>query len=69
MAVHSELLRAKEGSDKEMVRSFGRSFNDLKAANGALTSCSDFFSNLRVYASRSGLSLMGVITKLEESYG
>merc|ERR1719161_1777011 len=30
-AVHGELLRAKEGPDKEMVRSFGRSFNNLKA--------------------------------------
>jgi hypothetical protein len=42
--------------------------NDLKAANGALTSCDEFFSNMRVYGSRRQLDSMGVINKLEESY-
>ena len=42
--------------------------NDLKAANGALTSCAEFFSNLQIYGSRRGLKPIDVIDKLEQSF-
>jgi len=53
---------------RKLVRIKVQDDNDLKAANGALTSCSDFFANLRVYASRHATPLLGVINKLEEGY-
>ena len=39
--------------------------NDLKAANGALTSCAEFFVTLAIYGKRKRLDGMGVITALE----
>lgn len=53
---------------RKLVRIKVQDDNDLKAANGALTSCDEFFSNMRVYGSRRQLDSMGVINKLEESY-
>ena len=53
---------------RKLVRIKVQDDNDLKAANGALTSCSEFFANLRVYGSRRGLSQTAVISKLDESY-
>ena len=59
-----------KGADalRKLVRIKVQDDNDLKAANGALTSCAEFFSNLRVYGSRNGLTAEAVIAKLEESY-
>ena len=53
---------------RKLVRIKVQDDNDLKAANGALSSCSEFFSNLRVYGSRNALGAVGVITKLDESF-
>jgi hypothetical protein len=49
---------------RKLVRIKVQDDNDLKAANGALQSCADFFSNLRVYASRHGLGEIAVLEKL-----
>ena len=38
----------------------------LKAANGALSSCAEFFANLSTYASRNSLKETEVLEKLEE---
>ena len=59
-----------QGADalRKLVRIKVQDDNDLKAAHGALTSCSDFFANLRVYASRTGTKPPAVISRLEESF-
>lgn len=51
---------------RKLVRIKVQDDNDLKAANGALSSCAEFFSNLALYASRQGIKEAAVIEKLEE---
>ena len=51
---------------RKLVRIKVQDDNDLKAANGALSSCAEFFANLSTYASRKGMKETDVLTKLEE---
>ena len=51
---------------RKLVRIKVQDDNDLKAAHGALISCSDFFSNLRVYGARRRLPPTTVIARLDE---
>ena len=53
---------------RKLVRIKVQDDNDLKAAHGALTSCSEFFSNLRVYGQRQSLGPVAVISKLDKSF-
>ena len=50
---------------RKLVRIKVQDDNDLKAAHGALSSCSDFFTNLRVYGQRQSLGTVDVISKLD----
>ena len=56
-----------KGADalRKLVRIKVQDDNDLKAANGALTSCAEFFATLAIYGKRKRLDGMGVITALE----
>lgn len=51
---------------RKLVRIKVQDDNDLKAANGALSSCGEFFSNLGIYSSRQGLKETAVLEKLDE---
>jgi len=51
---------------RRLVRIKVQDDNDLKAANGALSSCADFFRNLALYGSRHSMQEMAVVQKLEE---
>ena len=51
---------------RKLVRIKVQDDNDLKAANGALSSCAEFFANLSTYASRNSLKETEVLEKLEE---
>ena len=57
-----------QGADalRKLVRIKVQDDNDLKAANGALSSCGDFFANLSIYCSRRGLRETAVLEKLDE---
>ena len=51
---------------RKLVRIKVQDDNDLKAANGALSSCGDFFANLSIYCSRRGLRETAVLEKLDK---
>ena len=54
-----------DGSDllRKLVRIKVQDDNDLKAANGALESCNEFFANLRVYTRRKGASEVEIVER------
>lgn len=51
---------------RKLVRIKVQDDNDLKAANGALSSCAEFFANLSTYARRKSMQETEVLEKLEE---
>ena len=65
----SEWEEQAAGADalRKLVRIKVQDDNDLKAANGALSSCAEFFANLGIYASRNSLSETAVLEKLEQA--
>ena len=65
----SEWEEQAAGADalRKLVRIKVQDDNDLKAANGALSSCAAFFANLGIYASRNSLSETAVLEKLEQA--
>ena len=51
---------------RKLVRIKVQDDNDLKAANGALSSCDEFFGNVAMYASRKGLKEIAVVEELDK---